>query len=644
MAAASSRHPSAESDRRLRLPGDRRVRGPATAATIGELAAAKRMAWISLLVWTVLSIVSFNWNAAEREETTMRFARTEAEIHLNKETALRNWIAARGGIYVVPDAQTPPNPYLAHVPDRNVVTSGGKRLTLINTSYLTRLLQESYAEFYGTKGHISSNKPISPANTPVPWERAAYAAFAAGNTEYSGVVEVDGKPYYGAARALKAAVPCLTCHTDPGLKAGDNLGAISILVDLAPYRLSERKAMLSEAVTDSVIWLVGLLGIFTVFRISIIHLRQRQETQQALLESQHLFQTIADYSSDWIFWRNPDGRFRYVSPACERISGYAPEAFYADPALFLNIIHPEDREAFRSHIAEADQGKKVTPQELRILNQDGKVHFISHACRPIYDDDGNFVGIRGANLDITRLRENEQILINQSRHAAMGEMVSNIAHQWRQPISAVGLILQNLEYDFDEGRLKPDVLRGYVARGRELIGRMSTTIDDFRNFFRPEHEPAFFDINHPIREAVRIMHDSFRAHGIEIRWPGDDPVQAFGYPNELAQVLLNLLANAKDSILEHRVAHGVVEILIATTAEGLVLTVRDNGGGIPAAVLPRIFDPYFTTKDHGTGIGLYMSSTIVGHMGGSLVARNIDGGAELILRLPQANPSAGASP
>ncbi len=643
MVTASSSNRLAESDRRLRLPSERRVRGPATEATERELAAVRRTTWMIVLAWTILSIGSFAWDATQMRETTWRLAHTEADTHINKETALRNWIAGHGGVYVAPDERTPPNPYQANAPDQTAVTGGGKPLTLISTAYLTRLLQESYTELYGTRGRISSAQPLNPANLPSAWEQKAYTAFAAGAVEYASVVDDGGKPYYGFARVLKATAACLKCHTEKGLQVGDTLGAISLLVDLAPYRQIERDELRSGAVTHGGIWLVGLLGILAAVRVGTDYLRERQDTQHAQMESQYLFQTMADYSSDWIFWRNPDGLFRYVSPACEHISGYAPQAFYADPDLFLNVVHPQDRESFRQHIEQANQGQSLSPQELRIVARDGTLRFLSHTCRPIHDSEGRFIGVRGANHDITRLRENEQMLINQSRHAAMGEMINNIAHQWRQPISAVGLILQNLEYDYAERRLKPEGLHDYVARGRELIAKMSTTIDDFRNFFRPEYVPVVFDIRDSIRDAIAIIHDSFRAHGIEILWSDEGAHRVSGYPNELAQMLLNLLANAKDAILDRHISPGVVDIRVGTVADGIVVTMRDNGGGIPAEVLPRIFDPYFTTKDNGTGIGLYMSSTIIGHMGGTLVARNVDGGAEFRLQLPVAPAAEGAS-
>ena len=631
-------------DRRRQFPGDRRLGSLGVAASERELVTARRTAWLSILGWTILSLIAFHWRTLEDRDRTLQMAHVEAKTRLDAETTLRNWIAAHGGVYVAPDERTRPNPYLAHAQYPNVVTTEGKQLTLINTSYLTRLLHEFAPESFGAGGYISGPKPLNPGNAPQDWEGNAYAAFSTGATEHAAVIEENGQRIYALARVLKAKPECLKCHTDPALKEGDILGALSMRVDLTSYFESERRTMLVDATTQGIIWLAGFLSILAAFRINISRLRERHSTQQILIESQRLFQTIADYSSDWIFWRNPDGRFRYVSPACETISGYADEDFYADPELFLKIVHPDDREAFRLHVEDADRGGSPPPQELRILTRDGLTRYLSHTCSPIDNDMGIFVGVCGANHDITRLRENEQILVNQSRHAAMGEMISNIAHQWRQPISAVGLILQNLQYDYDAGHLEREGLHDYVARAREQVDRMSTTIDDFRSFFRPEHDPRIFDIRQPIHEAIRIVQDSFRANGIEINWPDDDAHKVFGYPNELAQVILNLLGNAKDVILDRHAPQGRVEIHTEATADRLVLKLRDNGGGIPLEVLPFIFDPYFTTKSNGTGIGLYMSATILGHMNGSISAANVESGAEFTLTLPLASEAEGSSP
>jgi len=260
----------------------------------------------------------------------------------------------------------------------------------------------------------------------------------------------------------------------------------------------------------------------------------------------------------------------------------------------------------------------------------------------------------------TRLRlEKERLLVQQSRLAAMGEMIGAIAHQWRQPLNSVAAVVQDLGDAQAFGVLD----KAYLGRGVEAAMRqinfMSKTIDDFRNFFQPEKEKRVFDVKQAAAEVLTMLFPQLAAHRISccicckvhgltftdfsapIRSCGE--MQLLGYENEMKQVYLNLVTNAKDAILESRERPGVTQedqgrivLEFARTGEKILISVTDNGGGIPAGVLDRIFEPYFTTKEQGrgTGIGLYMSKMIVeGSMGGRIGARNVDGGAEFAIEV-----------
>jgi len=345
---------------------------------------------------------------------------------------------------------------------------------------------------------------------------------------------------------------------------------------------------------------------------------------------------VADFATEWIFWRNPNGSVRYVSPACEQITGYSADEFYAKPELFNEIIHPDDHEHWLYHVHEADHNGHPRPLEFRIIRKDGELRYISHTCRPIFDDRINkFLGVRGNNSDITAFHENQQMLIQQSRLAAMGEMIGNIAHQWRQPLNALVLVHSNIKDDFAYGELNKENLDKSLHDAERLIEKMSCTIEDFRNFFKPNKKPKPFSLDKSIRETLKLVHASFLANNIEIVLHGDEAIEAHGYANEFSQVLLNALSNAKDALLEREISPGKIDISLGQDETRVWVIIRDNAGGVPEDVLPKIFDPYFTTKEKGTGIGLYMSRMIMGHMEGAIEARNSGDGAEFKLTLPK---------
>lgn len=234
-------------------------------------------------------------------------------------------------------------------------------------------------------------------------------------------------------------------------------------------------------------------------------------------------------------------------------------------------------------------------------------------------------------------REKDQMLIQQGRFAAMGEMISNISHQWRQPLNNVGLIIQNLQEMSENGELNPEALDREVGVAMDVIQFMSNTIDDFRHFFRPDKEKDEFIVNKVIAKTIKFMLPALRNYGITITFSEEPEVRILGYSNEYAQMLINIINNAKDALLERKPSNPCIRIRVFHDNDLAVVTIADNAGGIDADVLPKVFDPYFTTKEpgKGTGIGLYMSKVIVEkNMEGRLVVRNMPDGAEFRIEMP----------
>ena len=238
---------------------------------------------------------------------------------------------------------------------------------------------------------------------------------------------------------------------------------------------------------------------------------------------------------------------------------------------------------------------------------------------------------------IEQQRQQEQILLQQSKMAAMGEMIGAIAHQWRQPLNIMGLEVQDLLDAYNYGELDENYLEGTVKRSMEVINYMSQTIDDFRNFFHPNKSPVTFDTIQTMDEAVKIVEAQFKYTHIEIRreYSCTENCLLYGYPSEFKQLVLNLLNNAKDAITEWKSQHpdapsGLITIRINEQAGKIQVEIEDNGGGIPETLMEKIFEPYFTTKEktQGTGLGLYMSKIILDkHMGGTIHVTNASQGA-----------------
>jgi PAS domain S-box-containing protein len=236
---------------------------------------------------------------------------------------------------------------------------------------------------------------------------------------------------------------------------------------------------------------------------------------------------------------------------------------------------------------------------------------------------------------VEELREKERLLAQQSRQAAMGEMIGNIAHQWRQPLNALGLTIQQLSLLYELGEFNREALNTAVRKSMTLIKHMSRTIDDFRDFFSPDKEKSEFRVDKAVSKAVELVRDSLTERRIAVEIDCQDEPVADGYPNEYSQVLLNILINARDAFDSNPASVPLIRIAVAGDDGRAVVTVTDNAGGIPDDILGNIFDPYFSTKGlQGTGIGLYMSKTIIErNMHGSLSVHNTGEGAQFRIEI-----------
>ena len=221
------------------------------------------------------------------------------------------------------------------------------------------------------------------------------------------------------------------------------------------------------------------------------------------------------------------------------------------------------------------------------------------------------------------------MLLQQSRLAAMGEMINNIAHQWRQPLNLLGMHIQSLSLLYGTGSFSKEFLEKTVSDTMAVIRHMSQTIDDFSNFFKPDKEKTDFNVKQTLQQTINLVDDGFRQNQIKIITEIDVDAWIYGYPNEFSQAILNILQNAQDALVEREITDKRILIASSVANGKTVITISDNAGGIPEDIIDRIFEPYFSTKGvQGTGIGLFMSKSIIEtNMGGSITVRNYAAGA-----------------
>jgi signal transduction histidine kinase len=229
----------------------------------------------------------------------------------------------------------------------------------------------------------------------------------------------------------------------------------------------------------------------------------------------------------------------------------------------------------------------------------------------------------------------DRLIIHQARLAELGEMIGNIAHQWRHPLTRLSLILQNIKALNNKDRLEKEKLNAMLTTANEQIFFMSDTIDNFKDFYKPATESVDFTLREAYDKVMEIVGYDLKHKNIAVEYRESEPLRLHGKLNQFAQVLLNLIANARDALTERGVPEPWIRITAEREGEAYRITLCDNAGGIPREHLDRIFEPYFSTKKKkGTGVGLYMVKTIVEEkFGGKVSVENREEGACFTLRL-----------
>lgn len=241
------------------------------------------------------------------------------------------------------------------------------------------------------------------------------------------------------------------------------------------------------------------------------------------------------------------------------------------------------------------------------------------------------------NEEILKRTEQEKLLIQQSKLASMGEMIGNIAHQWRQPLGEMSAVLMNIQVRYEFGDFDGAFLVESIQQCNKINAYMSGTISNFQNFFKPSKEKEVFEISEACQRSITILQASLKYHGIEFSFDISEKMEVYGYPNEFAQALLNILSNAKDVLSEREISNPFIRLYLKKGYKYILIVIEDNGGGISNEHMDRIFEPYFTTKyaKQGTGIGLYMTKMIIeNNMGGIINVKNTNSGALFTIKLP----------
>ncbi len=371
---------------------------------------------------------------------------------------------------------------------------------------------------------------------------------------------------------------------------------------------------------------------------------EKEKENQLINQTEALKQSQETLSENVLYSKTDSrGIITEASDVFCKLSGYSKEELIGRSH---NIVrHPDIPKSHYKELWATLKNKQTWHGEFKNLRKDGGYYWVDATISPEYDKDGNFIGYLSIRHDITAKKsfeEQQNLIFEQAKMASMGEMIANIAHQWRQPLNSISLCASGIKLDKEFGTLtdeKTDIFIKTIVDNTEYL---STTINTFRDFIRGDGKKVKINICDLVSKGVALAKDSLADNQIQlinniVPKENGEPLYVEVSVNEFSQVIINILSNAKDVILERNIQNGSIQLNSAKEEDKVIITIEDNAGGIPEKILPKIFEPYFTTKhqSQGTGLGLHMSYRIINEsIHGKIYAKNTNNGAKFFIEIP----------
>lgn len=378
--------------------------------------------------------------------------------------------------------------------------------------------------------------------------------------------------------------------------------------------------------------------------------RKLSQNIKELRSKKEELQAVFDLAANGISILDRNGMFVYANKFFQNMMEYTMEELYSESCISLSS--PEYAEPSRIAVQKAIQYGSIEKFKKVCITKSG-VHLNASMSLSYLESRDEILMItsditedikyqdklkKQVEIEVSKRTEQHEIMCHQSRLAAIGEMIDSIAHQWRQPLNSLGIIVQGLRHISSQEKIDVGFLKEIESEMMQKLNYMSQTIDDFSVFFRISKEKESFNILQSIEDAIRLIDIQLKNYNIVVNITKDESIDmvVLGFANEFRQVMLNMIHNAMMAIVSNNVEKGKIEVSITRTKKNLKIEVVDNGGGISKDDMPKIFNPYFTTKEKGSGIGLYMSKVIIeNHMNGLLMAENYSDGAKFSILLKE---------
>ena len=574
---------------------------------------------LTVIGWTVVLIILFSIGIYHDKIHITKSAAIEAQAILERDIIYRKWISGLGGVYAPISKTTQPNPYLK-VPERDIVTPSGKKLTLICPAYIIRLLSNPLQRQYNIKERIVSFNPINPNNRPNKWEVEALKAFKNGAKSYTTILKQEGKKYLCFTKPLVIERSCLKCHDG---KIGDVRGAVSVQVPVKRYAMLEFKHSLMHAGAYFIIWIIGCLGILWTGNIVKRDMKKIRSQEKQL---QDVYRGL-DRSQIGFFLTDKSYKILYMNQTMKRWFGDLTGKT-CHKAIF-NLNSPCPGCSFNN----TEEIERHFPYEIN--TSDGKIFEILSCI--LTDEEGNFSRIAIVK-DITEQKRAERQMARLEKLESLGILAGGIAHDFN---NLLGGIFGSIE--LAKFKSSPDhAVYPYLEMAHKELRRAIALTKQLLAFSKGG-EPILesVDIKSVIQEVTK-----FHLSGSRIKAHFDIQEKLWNVnvdKGQISQVISNLIINAMQAMPDGGNLYIKLENIqfnkkksnIPLKGDFVKITIRDEGIGIPEKHLDKIFDPYFSTKQTGSGLGLSIVYGIIEkHKGYITVDSKLGAGTIFHIYLP----------
>ena len=606
---------------------------------------AALISWSLLLNGSLCLYIKHEWQSVEF------IGKKIGLTAVNKDYVYELWNAHNGGVYVPVNDKNQPNPYLNGFTDRDIVTPGGKRLTLINPAHMTRQAYQLEQEIYGIGGHTTSLDAVRPENTPDDWEREALLSFTRGEKDASELIKKGNKTFMRVMMSAITQESCLQCHMRKGDQVGGIRGGISITFPIDGIVELFQSQFKTNALYHLLIYLIGTIGLVLFYVQTSKQMKKRVAIEKQLRRQTEEWQNTFDAIPDIITLQDSEMRIIRANRATYDFFQATPEQLIGSTCYSL----------FREETTACPGCPGIRSvvdgyQHCSTVEHKFQENFFHICSAPVLDEQGEFQYIVYIARDITDKKKLEEELFQARKMEAIGTLAGGIAHDFNNILAAILGYTEIIQLSLPEESPLENDLNQIILAGN----RASDLIKQILTFSRKKkQQKEELRINRTVQEAVKMMRSSLPTT-IDIR---EDINGQCGVvladPTNIHQIILNLFTNAfhaignKLGILQLSLQPVVLspervadkpEIKPGSFVE---LTVQDSGQGMDEITMNRIFDPYFTTKEQGagTGLGLAVIHGIVEDCNGFIEVESVTGqGTAFHVYLPTMNREQGEQP